>query len=82
VKKNRALFLTAFLGAVGFMCLASEALCAEDKDLPVSQAWMREALNKIETRLTDIEEQQKKILEGQDKLSAEHKQLRYWVHKS
>jgi hypothetical protein len=71
----------ACLAAAGFMFFPSEALCDEDKDLAVSQAWMQEALNRIETRLMNIEEQQKKILEGQGKLSAEHTQLRYWVHK-
>ena len=38
-------------------------------------------LLKIEDRLTAIEKNQGKILEGQAKLSEEHKQLRYWIHR-
>ena len=50
----------------------------------VTHKWMRKLLSselkKIEDRLTVIEENQKKILEGQDKLSEEHQQLRRWIH--
>ncbi len=51
----------------------------------VTEKWMSNLLTKqlkeIEGRLAVIEENQKKILEGQDRLSEEHKQLRYWVHR-
>ena len=59
---------------------AAEVL--EVENVPVSQAWMREALNKIEARLAAIEENQNRILDGQKLLSEEHRQLRYWVHRN
>ncbi len=42
---------------------------------------LRQALKKIESRLAVMAETQEKILEGQAKLSEEHQQLRYWVHR-
>ncbi|MBP9864779.1 MAG: hypothetical protein KBC91_00100 [Candidatus Omnitrophica bacterium] len=55
---------------------------SEPLDLPVTQEWMLKALTTIEERLSVIEANQEKILEGQKKLSEEHTQLRYWIHRN
>lgn len=55
---------------------------SDPKNLAAAQTRMLDALSKIEARLTSIEEDQKKILDGQKQLSDEHTQLRYWVHRS
>lgn len=88
MRKNRGLFWGAIFGLAALLlpvlpgALAAAELPGSAEDAAVTQAWMREALDKIEARLTAIEKSQEKILEGQQKLSEEHTQLRYWVHRN
>lgn len=75
-------------GAVFLLAAAAAApVQAEDGRLtaskePVTGEGLQSQLLKMELRLAVIEENQKKILQGQEKLSQEHEQLRYWVHRA
>jgi len=88
VRRNR-FFIKKIAFCAGFWLLlvltGSDVRAVESSgasDLPVTQAWMSEALDRIDKRLADIEELQERMLEMQDKLSEEHKQIRYWVHRN
>lgn len=74
------------LAAMAFLIFAMPQAMAAPKNTAVvgrlcTEEWLGPELQKIETRLEALEENQKRILEGQEALSKEHKQLRYWIHK-
>ncbi len=77
--------IPGMLWAVIFLMLAAAQARAEEDvpglGHPVTQEWLKTELKKIDRRLAVLEKTQQKILEGQEKLSEEHKQLRYWIHK-
>jgi hypothetical protein len=74
--KNRTFIILYFLSIFIFMSLVftqmgSAAKTGADK----------EELAAIREKLTAIEQKVDELIEGQKKLSEEHTQLRYWIHR-
>ena len=67
--------------AMSFRAITAESAEGVVPEQRMTQVAVKDALLKIEIRLAAIEKNQEKILEGQTKLSEEHTQLRYWVHR-
>jgi len=86
VKRNNLLVL-GFAGMVLMSCPSLSSLgfaqgTVESQSVCLGGESLTAEINKITERLKAIEDDQQKILDGQKKLSEEHTQLRYWIHKN
>ncbi len=84
VKNNFWLLRAGLLAAVFSGFVFTEAARAGDAAQvpPAERGGTQQALARIEARLAVMEANQEKILANQQKLSEEHTQLRYWIHRN
>lgn len=64
-----------------FAVLSSRSHAAETVSCTADNGKIEEAVRRIESKLDLVLQNQARILDAEKSLSAEHEQLRYWIHR-